>query len=377
MNNIFAKSLLVLAMVSQGAVASIDTSQEECNSSEGLGGWAVWCGVDTYLTQQEPTAAGPVEGGVAGLTIPGVETDDFGGDIVPPAATTPEVTPPEVTPPTVEPEIVYNWTGYAALSHVDLGVLETGELKLKVDPDTGVVLAVLTTSLGTEIAFDQNSRFYGDGEGLPIPQEVLDSLSIVDPSAGGSPVSQFSLTSADGSMRLVTFPQTWGVPGDNGDVAAFGAIVTENGVDYFAAGSPTPLSNMADLVAGNVTAFYAGSGVYSGFGQVDNTMTVNFGNSTWEGTWGDALEIDPAELSFNATGTVTGNKFASNEGGIKYGDKNPFVNTEIVYEGTIKGSFNGANASSLTGVIDIIHTGDQQVVGAFINTKIVPPPAPN
>jgi len=358
MNKLFKRSLLVLALFSQGAYANIDDTKEACNASEGLDGWAIWCGVDTYLAQQEPPAAGPVGAGDGGLVPPGVLTDPTLEEEL--AIVTP-VEPPPTEPPIVPPvvEVEYNWEGYAMLAHRDLGTLQTGELKLRLVPETGEVLAELTTSLGEVTTFNLNGKFFAAGESLPL----LSSSTLTEttnPLAGGSPISQFEVTSENGQLKLVTFPQDWRMTilgynfEDSTDVSAFGELAWEDELVYghFAAGSLTPLANMADLAARGVEAQYRGSGIYSGYGRVDNNIAVNFGNASWNGTWNG--------LGITAAGGIDGNKFSANS----------IIGGEIAASSSIKGAFNGPDASSLIGGMDI-QRGEEQIVGVFKNTKLI------
>ncbi len=81
MKNIIKQSVLALALCSPWVNAAVDGTKDHCNATEGLDGWAIWCGVDTYLAQQEPTAAGPLDGEGLALGLPSVRTAAFGGAV--------------------------------------------------------------------------------------------------------------------------------------------------------------------------------------------------------------------------------------------------------------------------------------------------------
>ncbi len=362
MNKIFTRSVLVLALFSPWVNASVNSAGENCNADEGLDGWAIWCGVDTYLAQQEPTAAGVIGGAAEGIVVSNVvssveDTGVFSGALEVPEETLP-VTPPviPVTPP--EPEIEYNWQGYAMLTHPDFGGLQSGELKLRVDTTTGEVIGVLTTALGEEITFNEGAGFYVSPELLPLIDSPLPDLSN---EAGIEQISQFEVASEGSLLKLVTFPQDWlfsavgtSYDPEHTSVSTIGQINDGTSVvGSFVAGSLTPLDRMAEFATLNRVAEYAGYGMYSGVGRVDNAVRVDFGQATWFGTW-------YGDLNIGAAGTVSGNQFSSNT-------MNGFgVDSQASVSGTIQGAFNGDNASTLTGLLDVVKDG-QAIVGTFKN----------
>ncbi len=346
MNKIFTRSVLVLALFSPWVSASVNGSGENCNADEGLDGWAIWCGVDTYLAQQEPPAAGPVEGAFEGVVEPDVRTVAFGGLLLDGGDAPPPVEPP----PVVEPEIEYNWQGYAMLTHPDFGGLQAGELKLKVDTATGDVIGLLTTASGEEIAFNEGAKFYVDQELIPLiaPPVTLPSV------AGAVQISQFEVASEGSLLKLVTFPQGWlfsAVGGafdpEHRSVSTIGQINDGEFVfGNFVAGSLTPLDRMAEFASLGRVAEYSGYGMYDINGvmeYVENDITVNFGQATWGGNW-------YGSVNEGVVGTVSGNAFSS----------------EVGSRATVSGKFNGNNASALTGMLEVVKD-DQAIVGTFKN----------
>ena len=348
MNNFFTKSVLVLALFSPWVHASVSESGDNCNATEGLDGWAIWCGVDTYLAQQEPTAAGPIEGGFEGVVEPDIRTVAFGGSLIDDGE----------IPPVVEPEIEYNWQGYAMLTHPDFGGLQAGELKLKVDTATGDVIGLLTTASGEEIAFNEGAKFYVPAELIPLIDSPLSDLSN---EAGSVQISQFEVASEGSLLKLVTFPQGWMFSAVGGDfdpehtsVSTIGQINDGTSVvGSFVAGSLTPLDRMAEFASVGRVAEYSGYGMYSGIGLVENLIKVDFGQAKWNGFWGSGLKM-------SASGSVDGNQFSSDT-------LAPFREiSSVVFEGSVRGAFNGDNASALTGMVDVVKDGEA-IVGTFKN----------
>ena len=363
MSNIFTRSVLVLALFSPWVSASVDEPVNNCSADEGLEGWAIWCGVDTYLAQQEAPAAGPVEGSFEGVVEPDIRTAAYGGSLLAggsPAGEPPAVEPPPVTPPAVEPVVDYNWQGYAMLTHPDFGGLQAGELKLKVDTATGEVIGLLTTASGEEIVFNEGAQFYVSPEILPLIDSPYAGTGLSD-EAGAVQISQFEVASEGSLLKLVTFPQGWqfSALGNSFDPEHTGASTIGQINDgtavtgSFVAGSLTPLDRMAEFATLGRVAEYSGYGMYSGLGKVDNLIKVDFGQATWFGAWYGGLDV-------GAAGTVSGNQFSSNT-------MNGFGSaSQSVVSGSINGSFNGTNASALTGVVDIVKDG-QAIVGTFKN----------
>ena len=81
MNNHFTKKILSLVVLGLFSQVSYAVQEKECNSTDTLQGWGIWCGVDTYLTQQEPTAAGPVGSSPTFNGNVSFDSQKFGGAI--------------------------------------------------------------------------------------------------------------------------------------------------------------------------------------------------------------------------------------------------------------------------------------------------------
>lgn len=120
----------------------------------------------------------------------------------------------------------------------------------------------------------------------------------------------------------------------------------------FVAGTPTPAATIDTLRTGNMTVDYQGTS-YLNATPVD--VRVNFGNSTWSGSWnkGATGDITPdnvtgcvkGEVGFTASGTVAGNQF----GGTVAGTSTP----GMTVEGTVGGTIYGNAAQNVGGIADV------------------------
>jgi len=348
----YSKKLLgamIVALLSAGPAYAVSQGQEsECNSTDTLEGWGIWCGVDTFLAQQEPTAAGPMDRNGPELGSPAFNSDDFGGDLV---------------------EDSYNWRGYAIVRFENTPPdgqaapvsmeyprysYKTGVFNILHNPDSNELSAVLVLEDGSTINFNQDATFI----------------------APEWDTSYFRITSEDGSLVAVTFN---GLPAArNNESVAAGSLLTRFDDDQseptmfwrlqpskFVAGELTNVSVIDNLRLNNITASYSGLGQYRGdmTGIYRNRINVNFGNSSWAGTW----YMGPGRL--NAEGNVTGSTFSAGANDMNY-DRHSCCGHYISYDAeagsSINGSFNGPQAESLTGVVDVTVHGDR-TVGVFAN----------
>jgi len=337
---------MILGLLSSTGYAA---DKKECNSSDALQGWGIWCGVDSYLTQQEPTAAGPVDDSNPELGLPAVDSDKFGGSV-------------EQTP--------YNWKGYAYVNVDRLnenigGDIQsqlqapqkhylTGILQLQLEPDTNTVNVVMTLEDGSKITFNQQAQFI-------TPQFGPDSS-----------YGEFQVVSEDGKYQINALPALAIQRMTNDSVTSGGIRNIQDGlrIGGFAAGSPTPLNDMSSLAVNNIQATYFGSGDYrSSFGRIGrvyNDITVNFGNASWQGNWYAAR--GPGGF-LNAQGSVTGNTFSSTSIGVAAMQDSPGIQQIPVVTGSIKGTFNGPNAGYLTGLVNVT-VDENNLVGTFVNQKV-------
>ncbi len=146
----------------------------------------------------------------------------------------------------------------------------------------------------------------------------------------------------------------------NGDYYQ-GYFSASDGAEGYVAGIHTPLSDMAALQAGNVTANYAGytSGYKNTSGQSPVAVSVNFGNGTWSGSWNGGADgnISNAtdssgrpyvygQVGLNASGTVSGASFQSTSVSALDGQ----------VAGSVQGNFYGPQAAGLGGIVNVTKT---------------------
>ena len=125
----------------------------------------------------------------------------------------------------------------------------------------------------------------------------------------------------------------------------------------YVAGITTPQAYLDTQRLDNMTANYAGNSYNWGY-QTPVNMTVNFGNSTWSGSWNggaDGSAYPTTEtggnqylygyVGFNASGTISGANIQSTSVSATDG---------TVHSGSVVGSFFGQTAGSVGGVSDIV-----------------------
>ena len=127
-------------------------------------------------------------------------------------------------------------------------------------------------------------------------------------------------------------------------------------------GYTTSTADMAALRGSNAVATYTGTDVY----QTPVNLTVNFGNSTWSGSWNGGSDATSGNVvatqatknggpniltggvGFTASGTVVGSTFSSNTVGTN--------DARATVTGSVQGAFFGPNAAAAGGVVDITKT---------------------
>nr|VFK59665.1 MAG: hypothetical protein BECKUNK1418G_GA0071005_100826 [Candidatus Kentron sp. UNK]VFK68802.1 MAG: hypothetical protein BECKUNK1418H_GA0071006_100629 [Candidatus Kentron sp. UNK] len=142
---------------------------------------------------------------------------------------------------------------------------------------------------------------------------------------------------------------------------------TGSNTGRFIAGQPTPFADMSSLKTGGVTATYTGTGISNYSKPV--SMNVNFGASTWSGTFGykvktygglvSGYSLTGADADFTANGAVSGADFRSTS-----------VSAD---SGSVNGTFYGANAAHAGGRFDV-KVGGVRYADVFKATKGSPAP---
>lgn len=145
-------TLIATAFVASSATAS------DCNDANGIGGWGTWCGIDTFLDQQQPTAAGPQGPGNRQNFVPSqFDAENFGGQIN---------------------STEFNWKGYAYINVNRVGAqneqreptvfpfrrnrhdFTLGEMQMNLDKATNLIDITLTFKDGNGV--DQSFSFKKD-----------------------------------------------------------------------------------------------------------------------------------------------------------------------------------------------------------------------
>lgn len=218
----------------------------------------------------------------------------------------------------------------------------------------------------TEPAFPSSGELTGnlsENTGFPASYGVYMDRSASD---GGEIYGQYADIKVDGSnyqsenVIAGSFYRYISGSGDGGE--------TYTRVDgYFVAGYTTPLSDMAALQAGNVVANYLGNGT-SWYGDnvatIPVTMRVNFGTSTWSGSWnggqdGSVSSWNDSNGRVNLTGAVGFDVTNGTVSGASFNASTPNLSAlDGTVTGNIQGNFYGPYARSAAGVVAITKTSN-------------------
>lgn len=175
------------------------------------------------------------------------------------------------------------------------------------------------------------------------------------------------------------YVSVWGyVSGGSGnDSYYYNYVNASDGAEGYVAGILTPLSDMASLNAGRVTAEYAGytSGYRSTSYQSPVAVSVNFGNATWSGTWNNGSDGNMwsstdssgrpylvGQVGVIASGTISGANFQSNSVSANDGQ----------VTGSVQGNFYGPQAAGLGGIVNITKTAAVPVNEVVARTVSIP-----
>lgn len=131
--------------------------------------------------------------------------------------------------------------------------------------------------------------------------------------------------------------------------------VLRGSIEVGVIGFKTSTSDMSALRANNFQAYYVGQSLSLNAGFQNMSMSVNFGNSTWQGSFDAAGGIW-------ASGNVSGNSFSADS--ISAGESSA--------EGYIKGNFTGAMAAGLMGSLDVTANGGR-TQASFLAQQASPP----
>ncbi len=361
----FSKKLLTAAVVTllAGPTYAVEQSKE-CNSTDSLDGWGIWCGIDTFLSQQEPTAAGPGGGDSPGLGGVTFDSSQFGGDVV-------------------IPEDQYNWQGFALFLNVNDRSSVLGRLFFDVDEDNELLRNI-------RVVLD-------DGTTVNIPTEDFYPAAYFDPGNAqiiiGEGTNQYVLAGL--TNRLLSegsfnedglYMGGVGIINFNPDDAEMPTEVDSllsrlNSITIGTAGSPTPLETMSNLNSIEATAKFSllgvshTSGSFNNAGYLTGRMRVNFGEGEWNAHLASKKLVGdgPRRIGLSSGGQVEGNEFSSEFVKTRLRHRHLNVDGETSY---MNGIFLGPNANALTGQVNVSvvpHTSDN---GGYEGPDKVKPTGP-
>ena len=334
----FTKKLMTGALISMLGQSAYASTGGACNASDKLNGWGAWCGIDTFLSQQEPTAAGPVDGNNFGFSSASFDSNEFGGNIE-------QTNTPTVTNTT---ELI----GYAFFNNEqEFGV---GKFSLFLDDDNQE--ANLSGHFDTGQAIDSNSNFY---ERNPTYLETGNR-------AEKTPASQliedywYAYTYANSDKRQPTDLDLNQEPANIQDFTYGYVYGYSDGIGY---GNnlykATDLVEMNNLKTTNATTNFSvnsyGYDTKSGSRNENHTMDVNFGEGKWSMN---------NFYATNTNGTITGNTFEATS--------MVATNKRVIRDDSfVEGTFVGTNASQLTGMANIVKLKSKTNDTVHKNIKVI------
>lgn len=324
-----------------------------CDNSNNVNGWGNWCNVGEFLGNQSPTASGPQSQQPQNFSQNrnSFQADEFGGK----------------TNANTE-EDPYNWKGFALVEVANPNATkktkkqyELAAVNIKSDQQNNVIEVVI-------------------GEGAN--QIVLDKGNFIVQKRGknkGNLLASgfFKVASSDGKYKITVTKNKHSITRDSGSVNDFtssGFVKKgKNNVASFVAGSPTASTIISART--EIKASYTGSGTYSisnsnGFKKVNNNITVNFSNSTWNGSWGNK---NSKPFTAKASGNITGSTFSGTINKADFGGSKKFSNLQ----GSVSGQFIGDKGQGLIGQLNM--SGDirknrrktiaKTINGIFVNQE--------
>ncbi|WP_029408651.1 hypothetical protein [Thiomicrorhabdus sp. Milos-T2] len=338
-------AVLLFAAFSQSAYAADNAI---CDSTDTLKGFGAWCGIESFLSQQEPTAAGgPLFGSRDGILSPSFDSDKFGGQ-----------------PQTGDTDN-YNWSGYALFYDLEQRAGVLAKLEMNVDEANSDVLGVKATLKNGEVITVSTQDFYKQSfsyRGIPVKA-----------TSNINQENQSRYVFAGVTDRLSLGRYTYNEDGDYIGLVGIADLQPDeyqglsrqspynqlleriSSIGVGVAGSPTPIVDMANLKSIKAYAAYNLIGVASVSGDINavggfmTDVHVDFNHGTWDMTNVDfyGLESGYQYAPISANGSISGNTFTSesislmgNENYIKAGSY-------------IDGKFLGPEAKGLTGEADI------------------------
>jgi len=388
MNNNFTKKILSLVVLGLFSQVSYAVQEKECNSTDTLQGWGIWCGVDTYLTQQEPTAAGPVGSNRTFNGNLSFDSQKFGGAIndnqVPPS----------------DPDFDnYQFAGYAlatkygnqgpsiqsegpSLSSTSLVKLyanideENEVVEIKALFEDGKVVHLSSTHFDSgSYPVSDNDYSHPFGSSTNTAVGPTDIYKHIDAHSGREDSSEYGFGSYFSNESGYEYEYLEGFSNRYthylGEEVSYGStyLYNRNFNEWVngALGKPTSLSDMKSIqgtVAYQVMGVGSLENSYQNIQQqswIDSTMSVNFTAGSWST---DNLH------NLAASGKIQGNKFSSNNITSNIQGYNVIDN-----KSSVNGHFAGTGAAQVLGQVNAQVQNTQnaqdisQIRGVFVGAK--------
>ena len=330
-------SAIILGTISTTAISA----NSECNSSKNLSGWGAWCGIDTFLGQQEPTAAGGPLFNPQNLSSASFDSDELGG---------------KFTPIKNEEDIVVGWVGYA---------ITPNNMNMYTTLSSDSQLGLLKVDLDLEGQVVKITGLFEDGSTLDLSSEWFMAMGPYYVYAGSQSFS--SHFSSDYKSYENDSPEMY--TGSANNYVGTGDFI---GGWSSQLGKATPIADITNFK--NIGANFAyqvnsngtqNNGPFSSGIGSRAIMNVQFGSSSWS--------MDNLH-GFDSKGKISGNTFKSTEikgvaGAMNSpammpmpypGGNSNFANHTVTSDSSINGVFIGSNAKGLIGQTNITAVKDGQ-----------------
>jgi len=376
----FTKSLIAAAILSSAALFTSTTYASTCDSSNDLKGWGAWCGIDTYLGQQEPTASGgPGFGGGSPFHNPQFDSSKFGGDVI--KQTESQMPEAEFMGYGLMSFNTYSGDqGFPAiaapgeettkmLARIYLEHDEVNEsMQLKAVLEDGKIITVALDGYYDQDSWNPSysgSHTYSDGrvynyeyvaEGGDTVENIYagtnnrekegEGSNGYDGSAYLSNLSGYSYDSEQNVTGGYDSTYTYHIEDD----VSYGSVYISMYEDVDSSpypmqteymngliGAPTPIDAMRNLqgtLTYNLNGYYSNS-MYPWNNWFEGEMDVNFTSGTWS--------TEQIANAVSASGKIDGNKFNANQISSLTNGK------EVVSGSYINGQFTGSEAQNLVG----------------------------
>lgn len=337
-----SKVLITAVLGAMLQAPSVFAATEECNAANGVQGWGAWCGIDTYLTQQESTAAGPVgANGFSGLNQLGLSGDEFGGKV--------ENNPTKITNTS---ELIaytfFNNDGEFGLGNMSILLDDDNQAStINGEFDNGKTVSATSDyydRYATSLYSGTNSKRVARAE-----SDISDFWLYVysEKAREKQPVIMLEENVQPVDIKDLTYGNIHGYDSNLGSYSGYVGRATD----------VVEMQNLKNIQATanfNVNSYGART-VNSNAAYGEHRMNVDFGQGSWS--------MNDFYVT-NTSGTITGNTFksdsivATNNRGI---DKTSFV----------KGTFIGSDASKLIGEANIIKTKSVNNSTFHNNVKVI------